>query len=258
MSADFLKIKTIGDLKEWLVIIPAIHIFACFLYLFFYYYSFGHGVIRFASPTEVFSVSLSVVAPIYLFGGIGFLIGRWSHETAEEIDQRYSEKAAAVVKRSKAWQSKLLYGSAVILLIFGVISSYLMSYIFWNSFTLPVGLFVVAILSKYSLNYQFPPTAMIVALGLTAALTMITFRGLADGQEAARLTVEKFEQQPSCDKFVILKDVSENFLAIDQENNRLIIDDACKEKFRLINAADNAIYDGEGIVGYATRVRSID
>ena len=256
MSADLLKVNTIGDVKEWLVIIPAVHLFACFVYLFFYYYSFGHGLARFASPTEVFSVSLSEVALIYLFGGIGFLLGRWSHQTDEEIDQRYSENAAAAVRKANIWETRLLFGLAALSLIFGFIASYLHSYIFWYAFTLPVGLSFVAILSKFSVKQQLPPTAILVGLGLAVAMTLITFRGLADGQEAAHLTVKKFEQQPTCGKFVILKDVSDDFLAVDQENNRLIIDDNCEEKFRVIDAADNVIYDGEGNLEYIKRVRS--
>jgi hypothetical protein len=45
------------------------------VYLFTYHAGFGNGLSLFASPTDVFSVSLSDVAPGYIFALIGVALG---------------------------------------------------------------------------------------------------------------------------------------------------------------------------------------
>ncbi len=72
-----LKSLTFERAKELLIIIPAAHVFLCFTYLFFYDTSFGYGVWLFSSPTDVFSISFSDVAPGYIFLFLGILLGHY-------------------------------------------------------------------------------------------------------------------------------------------------------------------------------------
>lgn len=56
--------------REFLLIVPGIHLLVCFCHMFFYNYSFGLGLSNFSSPTDAFSVSLFDIIPTY----VGFAI----------------------------------------------------------------------------------------------------------------------------------------------------------------------------------------
>ena len=215
----------------------------CLLRLhFFYYYSFGRGLIYFASPTEVFSVSLAEVAPLYLFGGVGMAIGIWSYESDEEITERYSEKSARVVKKVKTWHRFGIILFALVLFVIGVLASVLSGYIFWHLFLIPAALVFAWLSGAYISTKGLAPSILWLVYGVGSALIAICLNGLSDGQSAAKNDFSFFVDRPQCDDLVILKDVSQRYLALNKGNDRFIVNEECKQMFMIIDGGEGIFY----------------
>lgn len=231
----------LGKAKDLLVLIPALHLFCCFIYLFAYYWSFGHGLIYFASPSEVFSVSMSKVAPLYISLAVGLAFGAWSYESEDEINQRYSETSAKLVKSSRKWQSRLISIVVFITFLHGLLASFLSDYIFWLNILLPVFLLLPYVLGYFwprqsSAWLLFRPTAWL----FVAILAVFGF-GLIDGQLAAKIKVDlESEELSSCDEVLILKDVGDRFLAVDSDNNRVVVSENCDVIFGVVDGKEVA------------------
>ncbi|NVE95133.1 hypothetical protein [Altererythrobacter lutimaris] len=226
--------------KDLFVLIPALHIFCCFVYLFFYYYSFGNGLIYFASPTEVFSVSLAEVAPLYLFGGLGLIIGAWSYQTDDQIESRHSKAGARVAKGLKYSQHAFVGLLALALLVVGAVSSMIEGYIFWFLMIFPLVLLFASSLSAFAVHKGLTVNAIMPIFWLSFAFISVSLNGLEDGQYASLVRVELDSiSGPRCHEKVILKDDADSFLAVDKDNNRLIVDKECATKFKVIDGTES-------------------
>lgn len=209
------------------------------LVLVFYYLAFGRGLVLFASATEVFAVSLSKVGPLYLYGGIGCLIGWWSHESDEEIDNNYKERDARIVKYVKRNSPYVWLFLCAFIFIINIWSYLLDDYVRWIELQFPLVIFGIYASQKSLEGVR--ATQPIRFIGMVAALVIgsISLNGLADGTDAAKIIVSADKNNsPSCNGYIILKDVSDYFLAADLENNRILVDKDCDLKF-LISEAEN-------------------
>ena len=234
LTTGALPLARLDSLKDLLIIVPALHLFCCFLYLFCFYYSFGHGLIYFASPTEVFTVSIAEIAPVYVFGGLGMILGVVTRPQDNDDD---SQKA--VKRRPLSLWFWLIVLIAALSFATGVIASILSGYIFWDSFLIALVLVVSAIAGYLTAKYQVDQASTYAVLAISGAILIVAIRGLDDGQSLAKLRLDLDNlHAPTCGEYHVVKDVADRFLSVDTEQNRVLIDSKCEASFILIKGGE--------------------
>ena len=225
-----------GKLKELVVIIPAIHIFCCFLYLFFFYRSFGAGLVIFASPAEVFTVSITKVAPVYISIVLGGLFGYWSFETDQEIEDNNKPKAARVLKGVKRGQFWLIIIVSALAFLIGLTASVIGPYVHWYMMSFAFVLSSAFMLGKYGAELGLQSRTTLIFGFFAYSLLAIAINGLDDGQSLAKIRISHTDHEGAkCDEYIIVKDVADNFLAVDSAQNRVLVDQECELKFEIIS-----------------------
>lgn len=231
--------------KDSLLIIPAFHVATCFIYLFFYYSGFGLGLVYFANPTDIFSVSLGDVAPVYVWLFIGALtshmifrhpqhgnVFRFETLTTEE-QQRQRPTFLKLTK----FMNRALFATAsfpAIIAILYYIASGFFNYIF-ISIALQIYIILLSgwILDRFSLSKPQYDILSITLLVLSALMTS----ALSDAQSDKHWRYKDYNQpQVRCNDILVLRNVSELSLAVRKDNSRILIDLDCNQKFIVSSA----------------------
>jgi len=227
---------TFERVKELLIIIPAAHIFLCFCYLFFYYSSFGYGIWLYSSPTDVFSVSFSDVAPGYLALFAGMAVGQFAFYSPPKMD---GETAGIPLYTKIALWSIMTFivVSIALTIVTWFRSGFLLYYLIMAPVALPVGL----AWRRWGRNLTTNVTMLNIGIAASMAVVVMAFRGLGDGQtDRSGSIAEVGADKPTCSDKTVLRALSSNFLAAARDNSRVIIDQDCKVKFTLF-AADRFV-----------------
>ena len=229
-----LERRQVDSIKAGIVIIPAIHLLICLIYLFFYHYSFGEQLANFAEPTDIFSVSLDDIGPTYLYIFIGFASGVWmaprrsGNEAEEAFDARKDRE-----RKIFLWVISI---PSVFLFLIGILYSISEGFVIWYFFQIPFIIFTIASLGYYfskrsiDFNYYF--------LFSLATILMLSsaFRGLDDGQNDKRVPYSKaIDEYVQCGEYAIIRRVGEYYLAVEESEARILLNSDCENKFLLEN-----------------------
>jgi hypothetical protein len=210
-------------LKDVVVLVPAIHLSLCFVYLYVYFASFGSSLALFTSPTDVFSVSFYNIAPFYagiLLQPLIMFVPLWNLEAEEEPSEL---KPIGVV-------SKVLYAIPVVWgflvgLVYYSVTGFFPTFNFFLFAAMGTWWF-----ARMHLRRKRPwRTPILIALFF--ALILLSFNAIKDGQRDRYYAVEEFKTVPRCGDVVVLRTLGDSFLALDQSGRRLIVDESCRTRF---------------------------
>jgi hypothetical protein len=226
---------TLERIKELLIIIPAAHIFLCFVYLFFYYSSFGYGIWLYSSPTDVFSVSFSRVAPGYLWLFAGMLVGHFVFSPTVTSVSSGELPGVPLYFKFALWSA---VAGAIVFVVLAVIIWLRTGFLFFQLLTNPMALLVGYSWASWGRKLTSNLVTLNLSLALPMAIISIALAGLGDGQmdRSGRIS-EVGANRPTCNDLTVLRALSSNFLAVARDNSRVIIDQNCKVKFTLFPAA---------------------
>ncbi|WP_109356410.1 hypothetical protein [Sphingorhabdus sp. EL138] len=243
---------TLDKLKDLSILIPAIHIVMCFSYLLFYYMSFGYGIHIFSSPVDVFAISLGELLPIYIFLALGSVIGigqgklfisfarDLTDDEIESIGESKLSRFLAVSKGNPHMFIALVGGSVFVLLaLLSVIIFYARTGFLHFTFANIVLIFGWVVIDQFFVRrsgLNKIQRELIFYGGF--ALIMTVSAGLHQGQMDRHLAYSQLESNnPKCEELIVLRSLSDRFLAVDKDNTRLIIDEECKPVFTLFDSS---------------------
>lgn len=233
----------LARVKDALLIVPAFHVFTCFVYLFFYYGSFGGGLVYFANAADVFSVSLGDVAPAYA----GVIIGTaMSHaifrdpkhgnafffDTLDSEEQQKRHPSFLAANRIIRWGFFALSILPIcISVLYFVESGFFPFYIFFYGIQFSTLLVALWALNRFDLTktqFDFLITGALVFLSLIGS-------GLSDAQIDKALPHGRFDEpRVRCESSLILRNVSDYFLVVNKDNSRSLVDKECEARFQVI------------------------
>lgn len=231
----------IRKLLDFVILIPGIHLGVCLTYIFLYNYSFGYGLSHFSSPADVFSISLAEVVPIYvnflLFGGLGLIAGGLARRNGGSAAKGRPPRSIREADRID-W---LTFGSFVLVVISMAVlfSAYRIAYQYtaWSMLFFILSCFITVSLYYIAFfpRYMGPKLAMIgfAAICLSAVAGNALQKAVNDRTVAYSETKDILAW---CGRFMIVRAVSSNFLAIGPNNARVIIDGDCNEKYILLSS----------------------
>tara|TARA_R110000850_G_scaffold275400_1_gene414729 strand:- start:759 stop:1136 length:378 start_codon:yes stop_codon:yes gene_type:complete len=108
-------------------------------------------------------------------------------------------------------------------------------YIFVEIFLISGWIFIYQIFIRKSINGKLKDE--IVFYGIFVFILTVT-GGLHQGQQDSHYEYSRLEAgSPKCKEFLVLRSLSDNFLAVGKDNARLIIDGRCKTLFTLFDAS---------------------
>lgn len=228
-------------LSHILVAIPIAHILGSAFFLYSYCLGFGANIVAYASASDLVSVSINDMVPVYVLSLIVPLlitVGRLSSPHPYAVDKVNS---LPVEQRAKGHSDNRKFRRVVIItaIVGFVICVGLLSWNLWNGNQFPyrliwIGsqlpgtiLWMIFCEKRGYSNWTYEAGAILS--GFVAALFCI---GAGNGQ-ADRFIPYKVAKNShtACSKAVVLRQLSGRFLAIMPDNSRVFISDDCKIKF---------------------------
>jgi hypothetical protein len=230
------------NIKEALIFVPAVHLFLCFAYLFFYELGFAGGIHNFASPTDAFSISLNALAPTYISILIFLPIIVFNDKIGDRLFKSNFKNTIDVQR----W-----YFVVLIVLALTLFSSAVIIFLVWSVYriillvreygffpfaaiTIIVGgisFSVFAIVSRRISKARIMRVAMLAFFMTVISLVM---SGLSDAQRDRYVEFNWIKKHTaSCGNFAVIRPLSDNFLAVAPDESRIVINEACKLMFTL-------------------------
>lgn len=236
--------KSLSWVKDGLIVLPAFHLSACFLYLVVYDYSFGEGIGLFSTPTDLFSVSVVAIAPAYfaliLGSAIGFFAGQGAAKTAWQPSESGVDSAPVSFGYWALRNYHITFGIFSATLLWAMIGlSALVTYLAFDVISYAQAVYFVlvpvSVLIIYNAwNRRLPRLASYIGLTAFVLLSMIAASALQDAQRHKYYPFTELKTgTPECDGKAILASRGAHFLAVSQDGSRSMIDASCEQVAQL-------------------------
>lgn len=229
-------------LPKLVLSLTILHLSACVLFILGYAVGFGGNIISLFRPNDIFTVGLKDLAFVYLTVSAIAVVKLIRIVS----DKPYaSDKVEAIddpQERAKARQT-LMYTQRI-LTIFGycfvAITAILTIYGFWIDARFKYVVMTWAIMMliilqqdtiKKAFNLEYK-TFEIVDFVLTLYLVSATFGAIAGSAHKASKYDRYSESTIFCQKFAIIRSISDYFIAIDDQDEKLIINSRCEVIFK--------------------------
>lgn len=229
--------------KNLATLVPVVHILAACFFLFGYCLGFGSHIIAFVTISDVFAVSIRAIGQVYLFTAwplLVFLVFRRKCENDSGNLGLYVFLLAIVTL------------ILVIVLGSGLFSQDPRTPREWGSLV-ALGFIVSAVLAglffdwpKLMLERQYAVQASVVT-GLSVILVFSLALGFNKGAiDNGRKYAQAKDSYSRCADAsrVIIRPIGSYFLALDNNDLWLLVDEECKPRFALGSAGDSALISG--------------
>lgn len=215
--------------KKLLIALPAAHFTFVIVYLYFYYEGFGRGLSIYAAPTDVWSVSLSDVAPAYVsfLIGIGLALLNPGPPTATQIGAaRHSVASRAYWLAAIASVLMSFVAAGVFSLVFYVIARDYGIYLYQLLY-LPIGIGIVLLeASVIGRVAGWRGRAVLITI---LSMIMISLSGLGDGENHRKLPYTALDSElPMCKEGKILRRIGDKLLAVNKAGQRRLLSNNCE------------------------------
>ena len=211
-----------------IVALPILHILCASLFLSGYCMGFGAGISAFVSPTDLFSVSIGQLVPAYILAGVSLLFS-----TAARSGETISAKSRERKRREiRVFTCAFLFTYAVFPLIYFAWEYFHRQYplpIIMLAFPMMALLLGGVIINGIGRLSRFEFLAIMSVAVLMICLTMF---GAQKGHSARYSKyADTVRQSASCNRYVIIRQFSDIYLAVAPNGSKLFIDKECKARF---------------------------
>lgn len=229
------------NVKEWggtasavLIAVSAMHVLAAAVYLYFYCVGFGANLAMFYSAPDIFSISITKLANVYMrsliWPGLMILLLRvlGVKNNHEWIDSASSPEAKA---KRKSHIDRATKFSLWMMYVAIVITALIAGWNWWHGRETSAYAVISAIL--FAVVYIFASRG---GMPLTYLLGMFFVGGVVggaidNGQADRHVTYSSSRALPSCGEFKVLGRASTNYLAVGKKSEKVLIKDDCKVAF---------------------------
>jgi hypothetical protein len=212
--------------KDAVLIIPAVHLSVCFIYLCFYFIAFGGKVEAFSSAQDVFSLSFANIAPFYLGFAVPHLLMAYFRGHA------YSKLPAGTeFERSPKFRvvASLICGLSVLLAIWGAAYLFVTGLVpmdLWG-----IGALLLVLLGSNLFANKRPALKRELVGAVVIGLAFLTYSAAKTGQRDRYAPAIEFSSSSACKDKRVLRALGDQFLAVDVKGLRAVIDRHCNTQF---------------------------
>ena len=222
------------------------HLTICFIYQFLYHHFFGSGIYNFGSPSDVFSLSLRDVIPVYFLTLISISIMTLTSSLSHYVTKYRSQ---ASLTSSPITELLFIMIWAIIIYVPIFTRLYREGYFDWGLSNFAISAIFGYISGYFYTRYKFSSVIPMVATLLL--VSVICTAGL-DAQRDRMKAYSDFDRSnyAFCNNFIILKNFSQFWLAVDKINRRIIINSDCDEAFVFTDGKDFHTFPKDGTLYY--------
>jgi len=235
--------KLLGQLP---VLAPIVHVLTCFIFLFGYSTGFGAGIGALFSFSDLFTISLTDVAYIYISGlllplaivsarfqpGYRTIEHRWANSGTEEDKIKLENR----IKANRRLVTVIFSASIITFVPSAYLAIHFDQRIPYSELATPSCLGVTLATLHYLSKFQTSFKVDLIIAAMASLMVGAFLIGVARGQGERRYSTQVFSQNHiSCGKYTILRPASGKFIAVDQAGKRIIIKDDCAIAYMVPN-----------------------
>lgn len=203
------------------------------LYLFFYQFSFGHKLSEFYDASDILRVSYRDIGIAYLAGififSIMLAIALYRHRQGVYNKRRASKASNAPIYilfvvtplLAITWSAYYYQGTNEI----AVLPFVLIAMPFWA--------YAMKYSSALHLTIDEELKALLFLFGIYLILAFATSASFSAERDRVERRDKLIETNPTCEDFIVIRSVGNHFLAVSETEDRVLIDEACTERFKL-------------------------
>lgn len=229
--------KIIKAVKNAIIYIPSMHLLICLGYIFFYNYSFGYGLSHFSGLSDIFSVSLSEIVPTYLLLIASAAVGAG---TAFRATRRNTAARKPRTLKEADLLDKIVLAPILFMMLMwiGLFWAYAYAYdiYFWS--LLFNALYTLILLLFYYISFFPGRPPSITGTSILAVVLVLNVASNAVGAAFIDRTTSYAQAKDKhswCARYVIIRAMSDKFLAVAPDESRVIIDSDCKIRFIVLS-----------------------
>ena len=231
-------------LPKAILSISLFHVSACVLYIIGYSFGFGHNLVAFFTPNDIFSIGLRDLTYVYLctiaipaFVKLHRL--RQEKPYASDIVAAIPDETERMTAAGRLIKIRSIISLVVYVLV--AISIVYAAYAFYRGWpyryvvaTFPIYLMITRfsqnIQTSLKIDYKVFEVADLVLVMMLSSLAFGAYFGELD-KNATYETISK--DTFICSKYAIIRGVSDNFLAVRTDDVKAVIDQSCETLFEI-------------------------
>lgn len=230
--------------EQFPVLAPLFHLLLCAAFLCGYSAGFGAGIGGLFSVSDLFSLSLTDLIFLYIFGLLFPALFIAPHfqpnfvPLATRLARSNDPSDAQLLKFLRKTINWFLVALAAIWLLF-LIPAIGLAIMYdqripYSDISGVIPAVVTFFWLKYSSNLTTKFRTDLITAALLSLIAGAMFFGLARGQEERRYSVDNFSTSYlKCGTMTVLRPISSRFLALDRYGRRWVIDESCKPIFHV-------------------------
>lgn len=230
----------LGELSQIAVIAPAIHLFISFVFITGYSLGFGGGVGTLFSITDIFSITLTDIYYVYIFGFIipllsiidKLIVDRHKENNTNKDSLNFFNIFELSGKTVRVTLLLIMIISILFVLFYFYIANYFKALMPYNLIQAALIISLPYILMIDGENSSIRLKRRTIALLIVGLILSSLASGLSQGQLERRYSISHFENRVFCSDFKILRSTSQGLIAVSKNGDRIIIDSKCQTIFK--------------------------
>lgn len=230
---------------HFIIALPILHLLFSSLFVWGYTQGFGAGISEFISATDVFTSAIRDMVLVYLAAAVIpgiFVIMRYAEKypNAEARIEAIPDQEQKIIAFDRLKKTRLILSTITMLISAGIIG--------WQVWEvkqgrplnfialMPIGFFIsfFCVMAIRRIWWMSDLTYELAVLALSTAITAPLI-GMNTGHNDRYITFAKSANLMSCDKYKVIRSLSEYLIVITPSNSLELVDNECQIKFRVPN-----------------------
>lgn len=226
------KEKSVGAILKYFAVLPVAHVVFCYWYLFCFHAGFGGGSFNLADSSDIFFVSISKLAGTYVIftisGSLVYFL--MFHEPEKMTSKRGLALHQSFLNDSADRMFKFLF----YICLLGILVNLILNKTFVNILAVGLcGFLVGSFLRRIADNNEFDENILLFIGFAFVGLLNLSLTAYKDGFSLRNSPTEFLQKDVmQCNSLFLHQSVGDNFLAVSDKGERLVVNEDCEEIFR--------------------------
>jgi len=224
------------DVRDLALLLPALHLAFCFIFLTFYSLAYGSAIEVFYAPSDIFHVSFRDIAPGYVALAAMIFIAIFFRRDSRKLSAANGVDGQTAASRPRALLLVMAiasYALAVVSVIIASIYYKITGHLAVSAVvSFVLGLTVLYLRAQHlkNLDNLWP----MVALAILFPIFVSAYSGAQSAEQDEFLTYARLQKNsPGCGNFVVIRNIGDYYMAVAKDGRRVMIDEDCKPRFNL-------------------------
>lgn len=225
------------DVRDIALLLPALHLAFCFIFLTFYSLGYGRAIEVFYAPSDVFHVSFRDIAPGYVALATMALIAFIFRNSLTNVGTATSQNDGRTLSLRQRiilfTMAAAAYAMAVVSII-GALLYYRLTGRIAFSAVVSLTIAFIVLYCRFLHLKNLERLQPMVALAFLFPVLVSAYSGAQSAERDEFLTYTSLDKDsPRCGNFAMIRNIGDYFMAAAKDGQRVMIDEDCKPRFIL-------------------------